>query len=50
MRLKGMEDLAAISVKEVRRAAAEKRDEDYSAEGRESQNTSQNHPSELSES
>ena len=35
MRLKGMEDLAAFSVREVKRAAAEKRERDEysSAEG-----------------
>ena len=33
MRLKGMEDLAAFKVKEVKRAAAEERDEYSSAEG-----------------
>ena len=33
MRPKGMEDLAAFSAKEVKRAAAEERDEYFSAEG-----------------
>ena len=33
MRPKGMEDLAAFSPRELKRAAAEERDEHFSAEG-----------------
>ena len=48
---KGMEDLAAFSVREEKRAAAEARENDEysSAEGSESQSKRQSYPSELSE-
>ena len=51
MRPKGMEDLAAFSAREVKRAAAEERERDEysSAKDSESQNKRQSHPSELSE-
>ena len=49
MRPKEMEDLAAFSTREVKRAAAEERDEYSSAEGSESQYRRQSHPSEISE-
>ena len=51
MRPKGMEDLAAFSAREVKRAAAEGRErhEYSSADGSESQSRRQSHPSELSE-
>ena len=52
MRPKGMEDLAAFSAREVKRAAAEERERDeyFSAKGSGSQSKKQSNPSELSES
>ena len=54
MRPKGMEDLAAFSAREVKRAAAEEkkreRDEYSSEKDSVSQNRRQSHSSELSES
>ena len=51
MRPKGMEDLAAFKVKEVKRAAAEKKKETSIPlqMDSESQSKRQSHPSELSE-
>ena len=50
MRPKGMENLAAFSAREVKRAAAEERERDEysSAEDSESQSRRLSHPSELS--
>ena len=50
MRPKEIEDLAAFSAREVKRAAAKERDRDeYSSEDSESQSPRESHPSELSE-
>ena len=51
MRRKVMENLVAFSVKEVKRAAAEKRERDeyFSAEDSENRSKKQIHPSKLSE-
>ena len=51
MRPRGMEDLAAFKVKEVKRAAAEEREETSIPllKDSESQSKRQSHPSELSE-
>ena len=52
MRPKGMEDLAAFSAREVKRAAAEEREEASIPlqKNNESQSRRQSHPSELYES
>ena len=51
MRLKGMEDLAAFSAREVKRVAAEREKETSIVlqKNSESQSNKQSHPSELSE-
>ena len=50
MQLKGMEDLAAFKVKEVKRAAAEEREISIPLlKDSESQSRRQSHPSKLSE-
>ena len=51
MRPKGMEDLAAISARKLKRAAAEEREreESFSVEGQRESKQKQSHPNELSE-